>query len=372
MRVLILSCNTGGGHDSAGNALREVFGQAGIACEMRNFLDLLPATVSHVICDGQVFLYRHLPRLFGWCYRMEEAHPSRALIRLCCSAVEALTCLIREGGYDAVICVHVFPALALSETVRRFSLHVRTYFVSTDYTCHPFVGETSLSGYFIPHRELIGEFVADGIPAERLLATGIPVHPRFEQKRTRAQVCAELGIAQERRIVLLVGGSIGCGPMRKLAVRLQRDLPPQAMLIVICGTHTHLREQLTAVADRERMRVIGYTDRMSDYMDIADLMLTKAGGLCTTEAIAKRLPMIYIDAVPGCETKNLHFGMRLGYALTAEDPCALSDLTCRCLRTPSMLSLLSETMRHTFPAGSAQAVCRHILAQATQQDRLFG
>ena len=338
MRVLILSCNTGEGHNSAGIALQEAFGQAGVSCEMRNFLDLLPPSVARIISDGQVFLYRHLPQAFGWGYRMESDHPSKSLIRLCCSVTEFLWTLIHEGGYDTVICTHVFPALTLTEVLRRYRPDLATYFIATDYTCHPFVSATALDTYLIPHPALTSEFVACGLPETKLLATG--------------------------RLVLLVGGSIGCGPMRKLTAKLKRKLPENAMLIVICGTHVRLREQLTKYAVPNRVAVIGYTRRMSDYMDAADLLLTKAGGLCTTEAIAKRLPLIYINAVPGCETHNLHFGTQYGYALTADTVTALTDLTCQCLKSPAMLSTISDKMRRMFPSKSADAICHYVLTQA--------
>lgn len=368
MRVLILSCNTGEGHNSAGNALREVFGQAGISCEMRNFLDLFSHSVSRLISDGQVFLYRHIPKAFGWGYRLESDHPSKSLIKLCYSVTESLWTLIREGGYDTVICVHVFPALTLTEMLRRYHPDLATYFVSTDYTCHPFVSATALSTYFIPHQALAPEFTACGIPETKLLATGIPIYPTFEQKRPRDLVRAELGLPADRRIVLLSGGSIGCGPIRKLTAKLKRELPMGAMLAVICGTHTRLREQLAPYAARDRVQIIGYTRRMSDYMDAADLLLTKAGGLCTTEAIAKRLPLIYIDAVPGCETHNLRFGTQYGYALTADSVNALTELTCQCLKSPTALSTLSEKMCQMFPARSADAICRYVLSQAKWHD----
>lgn len=361
MRVLILSCNTGEGHNSAGLALVEAFRSADIACDMKNSLDLLPQSVSRLISGGHVFIYRHCPRLFGWGYRYEEKHTPKFLMEECARGADGLWKVIREGGYDIVICVHIFPALTLTAILKKYKPSIATYFVATDYTCSPGVGESKLDAYFIPHVTLADEFVSCGVPRERLIATGIPVRAVFERKRPRSEVCRELGLPADKQIVLLTCGSMGCGPIRDLTAELKEKMPSDSMLVVICGRNTHLFRRLSAQTEPGRVKVIGYTRRMSDYMDAADVFLTKAGGLSTTEAIIKRLPLIYIDAVPGCEKRNLDFGTKHGVALTAKGVKGLTGVTCRCLQDSAYRQSISETMRQMFPKENAARLCRYVI-----------
>ena len=139
MKVLILSCNTGEGHNSAGRALSDYFTRRGVECEMLNALKFYPRALAALISKGHVFIYRKLPLLFGAGYRMEEKHTSKLMIKGIEEAAEALCRYIEAGGYDAVLCVHPFPALMMTRARRSFGLKIPQYFFATDYTCSPSV-----------------------------------------------------------------------------------------------------------------------------------------------------------------------------------------------------------------------------------------
>ena len=100
---------------------------------------------------------------------------------------------------------------------------------------------------------------------------------------------------------------------------------------------------------------------MDLYMDAADLILTKAGGLSTTEALMKRLPMVYINAVPGCETRNLEFMVSHGYARTADTPEALTELVCSLLREPETLAAWRETLARAFPTPAVEKIYSYLM-----------
>ena len=179
MQILILTCNTGGGHNATAAALEEQFTAHGHGCTVLDCLEFLPPAKARLISEGHVLLYRKAPKLFGLGYKFEENHVPRYLRAQCESCAGEFSEAVKRMGCDAVICVHVFPAIMMTAAVRQFGLTLPGYFVATDYTCSPGVSLADMDLYFIPHPLLADEFIRCGIPADRLVPTGIPVRSCF-------------------------------------------------------------------------------------------------------------------------------------------------------------------------------------------------
>ena len=361
MKFLILSCNTGGGHNATAAAISEYFTAHGQTCVTMDCLDFLPQMKAKLISEGHILLYRKAPKLFGLGYRFEEEHMPRFILSQCESYADEFCQAVQQVGCDAVINVHVFSALIMTAARRQFGLKLPGYFVATDYTCSPGVAQADLDAYFIPHESLTAEFVQCGVPADRLVPTGIPVRPAFCTGVPQREARERLGLSAEGRLVLLACGSMGAGPMEELAQLLDQQLPAEDQLVVICGTNEKLERDLEKDRLSDCVSIVGFTREMDLYMDAADLILTKAGGLSTTEALMKRLPMVYINAVPGCETRNLEFMVSHGYARTADTPEALTELVCSLLREPETLAAWRENLARAFPTPAVEKIYSYLM-----------
>lgn len=368
MKVLILSCNTGGGHNSAARAIRQSFAADGVPCDIVDALSFASRLRENVVCKGHVFAYRHLPALYGSAYRFVEDHPPKknhksGVYRSNVSYADRIGAFLVQNGYDTVICVHIFAANAMTKILREHPGLVRCYLVATDYTCSPGVSDTELDGYFIPHADLDAEFSAAGLPTQKLHATGIPVGSEFYAHEPRKTVCRNLGLDDRKRTVLLMSGSMGCGPMKELAEGCLAELPADCQLVALCGDNKKLRAELGEIHS-EKLRVVGYTKQISQYMDAAELIVTKAGGLSSTEAAAKNLPILFVDAVPGCESRNLDFFVRHGWADTAAGTDALIECISDYLETPEKCERLSSRLKTDFSQIAANALKEVVLKQA--------
>lgn len=360
MKVLILSCDTGEGHNSAGRALLDYFSRRGVESEMLNGLKFYPRVLSALISKGHVFVYRKLPFLFGAGYRMEERHTSRLMIQGIEKAAESLYNYVVGGEYDALLCVHPFTALMATKARRSFGLRIPMYFFATDYTCSPSVNETQMDAYFIP-RGTRAEFIACGLPEGRLVESGIPVMEAFHAPRSREDARRTLGIKPEERVLLLTCGSMGCGPIEELVETLARRMTPNTRLIAVCGSNKKL---YAALCDRKLPRniwVLGYTQQMLQLMDAADVFLSKPGGLSSTEAMVKGLPMVAINAVPGCETRNLEFFLKKGYVTTAEGVEALADRALHLLEHPEEAQDMLRAIRRDFCYCAVESAFQYIM-----------
>ena len=280
MKIAILSCNTGGGHNAAAAALAEELSARGHESRTYNTLDFLPKGAADLISRGHDFAYRYAPKLYGAGYRMEEKRPSPLLYENSIRGIGPLYEALVDLGADAAICVHVFPAMMMTELRCGYGLRMPTWFVATDFTCSPGVGELQLDGICIPHPALTPEFQAAGLPAQRIFPTGIPIRRQFCQTPDRDAARRQLELEGCRHVFTLACGSMGAGPLRSTAACIAGLLGPEDRLVAVCGSNQRMhRQMIDDFVDNPRVRVLGFTDRMCAYMQASDLLISKAGGL---------------------------------------------------------------------------------------------
>ena len=358
MKIAILSCNTGGGHNTAAAAVSEVLAQRGHSCYVCNALNFMPRTAAQVISKGHNFAYRHTPKLFGIGYRFEEKYQPSLFTDQAIKGALPLYEELQRQKVDAVLCVHLFPAMMMTELRRNHGVKLPTWFVATDFTCYPGVSDLDVDGICIPHEELRKDFTDAGIPSHLLHATGIPVRQVFSRPMSHVSARQALGIEGKNRVLLLACGSMGAGPVREVAHTIANLLREDDLLITICGSNQRLKQQMDTdfCHATDRVQVLGFTKQMGLYIHAADLLITKAGGLTTSEALAAQVPLLYLDAVPGCETYNLDFMVRHGCALMSHDEKDVAPVLTGILSGAIDLQTMVQR-RTSFPVNSAETVC---------------
>lgn len=365
MHLLILSCNTGEGHNSCARAVYEYTVQQGDTCRIVDSLSFISEKASRFISNWHSRIYRHTPAVFSKGYSYAERHGTffaedSPVYKLLISGTEELYAFLRENSCDAILCTHVFSAMQLTHLLQVHPMDVRTFFVATDYTCSPGCDRSRLDKYFIPNAALAEDFIAGGVPAQKLIPSGIPVRQAFCQSHDKGVAKMRQGIEPSQRHLLIMCGSMGCGPMAEIAVMLSQSMPENFRISVVCGRNKTLRRKLTkALAQDERVFVRGYVKDMASLMDSADLYLTKPGGISVSEAAAKGLPMVFVNAVAGCESYNLRFFEALGAAVSGETPRQLADLCLRILPDERKLEQMSGALRvaHTHNAAKTMYAC---------------
>lgn len=359
MNVLILSCNTGQGHNSCAAALSEECAARSIPCTTEDALRFISPAASRFISNWHVRIYRHAPGLFRVGYRAAEEHPAQfhedsALYRYFAQGAEKLSGFIVGGGYDTVICTHPFAALMVSEVKKTHETTFKTCFIATDYTCSPSTKDSALDRYFIPAGSLGPDFLGGGITPERIRACGIPVRQMFRSHGRKEDAKRALGIPEGHRHLVLMCGSMGCGPITSIAWRLAWGLSPEQELTIVCGTNERLYRRLKRrLFGFSNVHIRGYVKDMAQLMDSADLYLTKPGGISVTEAASMQLPMVFIDAVAGCETYNKDFFLRSGGAATGETPAQIARVSLQLLSDDAALEKMGDALDTAVPHDAA-------------------
>ncbi len=324
MKILILSCNTGEGHNSCAAAVHEFFEKRGHLCDTVDVLGFVSKKFSGFISKWHARIYRHMPKLFDEGYDFAERHDeifdeNAPVYKMLTGGTERLNNYIESREYDIILCTHVFSSLILTDIKNSYGTKAKTGFIATDYTCSPSTADSDLDHYCIPDESLRDEFVKKGIPSEKITATGIPVRSCFLEKRDKAAAKSRLHIPADHDHILIMCGSMGCGPISKLTKNLSGQMPENVEITVICGTNKTLRRRMSfRFRNNERVRVFGFVEKVDELMDSADLYITKPGGLSITEAAHKALPMAFMNVVNGCEIYNMKYFVDKCFAVCAK------------------------------------------------------
>ena len=331
MKILILSTNTGEGHNGAARALYKEFISRNIKCDLVDAVSLSGEKTSDTISSIYNSMIVKLPRLFGAVYRAGElcssTGPKSPVYIANSSQAEKLLDFIKKGGYNAVVCTHLFPMQTMTYLKREKKTDIPCYGVLTDYTPIPFFREVELDISFVPHKDVLAECVRKGMKKNRLAVVGIPVSPEFSSDMTKEEARAQLKIAGDRRVYLVMTGGAGCSYAVQTCKELLSYNDPDADIFLLTGKNKELYNETKAELGKyPNVHIVSFTDKVYLYMKAADLLISKSGGLTTTEAATSRIPIVHINAIPGCETKNAEFFEKNGMSARANSPKEAADL----------------------------------------------
>ena len=366
----MLTCGTGGGHNSACAAVAEAMAARGHRVTTLNPYTLKNDQMAEVIDKAYILLAQKAPTAFGAAYKLGDVYrklpfPS-PVYQLNRQMEPVLERYMEENRFDAVVTTHLFPAEILTSMKRRQARVPRTYFIATDYACIPFTEETDLDRYIIPAKELTEQFVSRGVDPDRIRPLGIPVRPPFYQREDRAAVRARLGLDPDRKVILVAGGSIGAGHIQQVVGILLDRYGSDAEIIVVCGSNRELEEHVQR-SFGGRCTVLGFTDRMADYLKACDLYLSKPGGLSSTEAAVVGTALVHITPIPGCETSNMHFFAQNGMSLAVTSPRHQLQDACDEMLSPGRREEMIRAQRRVIPADAAGAICRLLEEEADRR-----
>ena len=362
MKVLILSANTGQGHNSCAQAIRETFESHGEQCEIVDVLGLVSVRLSRSVSQNHEKSYRKTPRLSNAGYRFLEHHPDmfapqKFVYKVMRTGRKQISQCIREGGYDTVICTHVIAAMILTSAIQEEHLEIRSAFVATDYSCSPGVNGTQLMYYFIPHESLVKAFADAEVPLDRIFPTGIPVRKAFAPASDQVRLKKQFGIEPDHSHLLVMCGSMGCGPIPVMVRTIAASMPDDWEITVVCGTNEELKNELCQEHQNHAgVHIRGYEKEMPALLASADLYLTKPGGLSTSEAAAAAVPMVLVDAVAGCEENNLRHFVKLGMAVTADTAMEVAEVCVELMEEQEMLAEMKQKMRRNASGSAAEAM----------------
>lgn len=372
-KILLLSVSAGAGHMRAAEAIRAAAGAAagGVEATHLDVMDYVTSGFRKMYTEFYLKLVNKAPALWGYLYQASnDARPDstmqqlrRGLERL---NTRALMQAIEVAQPDAIVCTHFLPAEILARAIRKRGFTTPVWVQVTDFDLHRMWVHENMAGYFAGNEEVAYRMRRCGIAAERIHVTGIPIMPAFGQALERATCAREFGLDPAITTVLLMGGGAGLGSLETVAERLL-SLEGSFQLIVLAGRNAKALAALKVLATRFPGRLLaqGFTDQVERLMACADLVVTKPGGLTSSECLAMGLPMIVNSPIPGQEERNADYLLEQGVALKAVDGPTLEYRIAHLLAHPGQLAQMSARARALGRAHAASDVLAHVLGQAS-------
>lgn len=373
MKFLLLSCPSGEGHNSARRAIAEELDRQGIAYELADPVSFQSERAQRLAAGAYNSLIRRSPRAFGLLYRAGALYSGTHLRSPVYFAnahySENLYTYIRENGFDAVISTHLYGMEAVTAIRRRKKIPFPNFGVLTDYTCIPFLREVELDLCFVPHEDVRQELIRKGVPASALEVSGIPVSAQFRTHTDRARARELLGLPQDRKVYLMMTGGVGCGHVCVLCDELLRIGGEDGFVCVLTGHNDALREQLLSrVGSSAPFRAVPFTEQVALYLRAADAVISKPGGLSSTEAAVANAPLVHFGAIPGCETKNAAFFSRHGLSLWGKQEREAIAYAARLAHSPAQAEEMRRKQREVLSPCGAETIVRRI-AEKLEKER---
>lgn len=367
--LLLLSVSAGAGHVRAAQAIAAAaeIADPGLRVTHLDVLDHVPGSFRKLYGESYIELVERLPLLWAYLYQRTDQRNARSVFDKLRRGVErvntrALWREIEKLAPDAIVCTHFLPAELLARRIRKGEPAPPVWVQVTDFDVHGLWMHEGLRGYFVANDEVAWRLADRGLPRDRIAVTGIPVMPRFAEPLDRTVCAAELGLDPGRFTVVMMAGGGGVGSLDALAERAL-SLPHDVQIVALAGRNEELLARLQVLAQRHpgRLWPLGFTRTVERVMSCADLVVTKPGGLSTSECLAKGLPMLLVSPIPGQEERNADYLLESGAALIALDTASFEFKLDALLRQPERLRAMGQRAAAIARPHAARDVANAVL-----------
>ena len=259
--------------------------------------------------------------------------------------------LIAHFKPDAVVCSQAFPCGMVADYKKKFKFDFPLIGVLTDYAPHSYWMYDNVDAYIVPNEKTKERFLNSGIDRNKVFPLGIPISAKFSGKTNKESARRVLRLDDNKPTLLIMGGGQGLGPIEDLIYAINTIENP-FQIIVVCGTNKKLKKWLEKrrLLFRKKMAILGYSRQVEMLMGISDIIITKPGGLTTAEALAKSLPIVIVNPIPGQEAKNTEFLLSEGVAVKASSPLDAAVLIEQLLNKPNKLGAMkAAAKKHAQP-----------------------
>ena len=388
MRVLIATVTAGGGHIAAAAALEEAWRalRPDDAVERVDLIKFFSPLHKRLFSDGYVQLVERAPELWGMLFgKTDNLKVARRLSKLRrafpSSSRKKFTNHLKHFRPDAVLCTHYAPLETLgllksseggprrSKFVEKMGArrtrpseswkHPFVVSIVTDFEAHALWMDACVDLYCVAAEETKARLVARGAPAANAVATGIPIAAKFLSKPNPRAVRKNYGLRDDQPVLLVLSGGFGMGPVAEILAELDK-VPQPFQTIVVTGRNEELRRKLATQTRKHPTHVLGFATNMHELMAVADLIITKPGGLPTSEALALGKPLFIMNPIPGQEAANSDFLLERGAAAKVN---RVEDLPFRIekLLGSKKLADMAKAAKSLGRPQSAMAVCQEVL-----------
>lgn len=316
-KVIIFYASYGGGHLSAARSIKECIDNnyPSVDAELIDCMKYINKAIDVVTTKAYSEMAKKAPHAWGHIYERSSSGPL-AKISTTSNKIMSLKLrkLLLDKNPDLVICTHPFASQMCSYLKKKEKVDFKIATILTDFAIHNqwIVGHQYTDYFFVSHEGMKKDLVSAGVNPEKIYATGIPLSNKFLLKYDKSEILKSFGLTPGKKTVLFFGGGeLGLGKTRTFNIFKSLVQHDDIQMVAISGKNPKMKENFenfTHASGKENsVKILEYTDKVPQLMSISDLVVTKPGGLTTTESLASGLPIVVINPIPGQEEENAAF-----------------------------------------------------------------
>ncbi len=314
-KILIISISAGSGHLRAAQAIAKTATAKFPELEVRHIdmMDYVSKSMKTAVVESYDLMAKQLPELYGFFYKKTDRPKISWRLRKLSKFFNKINSgnffkYIQEFQPDLILCTHFFPIYALAELKKKYNLTTPISLVITDYRHHGLQTSINISHYFVPIKKISWDLARNNVPAKNITVSGIPIDPSFYETKSAAELNKKLNIQDGYKNILVLSGGHGLIDTNKIIACLFQ-LSGKINIFAIAGNSQKLKQQLEKLTPPKyiNLNIIGWTDKIDEFMRVADVIISKPGGLTTTECMVLRKPIIAISPIPGQEEYNAEY-----------------------------------------------------------------
>ena len=365
-KILIVSVRAGAGHLKAAEAVEAAFSKYQPTMEVKNvdLLDYSKDLIKYLYGKMYLDVVKALPELYAYSYKHYKSSKKFIKPRFLIDKFNFSDFfqIVEAFDPDIVVATHFISEAVLENYRRKRKKKFRIAVTLTDYEFHPVWLVSNVDLYFTATEEVKNSLLFYGIPPEKIIPSGIPIHPKFSEERDREELLSRYGLNPQSPVILISAGSFGVTALSEVIADFVA-IKDEFQVMVVCGNNVGLRKDLEMKQKSEPRlkRVFGFVDFMDELMASSDLLITKPGGITVSEAMAMGVPMIFIEPIPGQEEANADYMVEQGAGVKARNLPVLLYKLALLVRNPAMRTNMSRRAKAISRPDAAKTVAEGVM-----------
>ena len=361
MKLLVLAVPIGAGHMKAAKAIMQAVRKIAPDTTMRfeNCFDWVYPLYGQAYARIYDFAQKKALRLIKFFYGGVGVHSgsSQFMYKYHKALADRFSILLREYRPDYILCTHFSPGYFAALFKRDFGYKIGI--VVTDYYVHPHWVNKEIDHYFIPHESLTDQIVAYGAQREQVFPFGIPIGLELEAGINKSAARKRFGLSNKRISATIMGSRVFGGEWYEVTREL---VDFDYDFLVLCGENKEAADKINKLKGKSKLKVLGMVERIYELIGTTDILITKAGGITSTEAAQAALALLFANSIVGLEDKNEDFFVEQGAALRITKESArkvMHDL----LTNRAKMSQMRKNLKRIGKKRTAINIARTILGQ---------
>lgn len=372
-KIMIFYGSYGGGHLSAARSIREYIetNYTDIEIQMVDCMEYINKVINKVTTTAYSEFAKKAPWAWGYLYKKAEkgviAKISTDSNKL---MAHKLNKLLQEFNPDYVISTHPFSSQMCAYLKKKNKAIFKLATIMTDYAPHDqwLLYPEEVDFFFVAHNGMREELINKGISKSKVYTTGIPLSNRFLQHYNKSETLEELGLQQNKKTILFfAGGEYGLGKNKTFEIlKTFAESFPDLQIVAIAGRNKEMKEKFEELVENtsrhDSIKILDFTNKVPELMSISDLVVTKPGGLTTTESLASGLPIVVINPIPGQEEENAEFLEKNGVAIWLKKEDNIKETLENLFNNSDRMLEMKIKARLLAKKNSTQDICKIILS----------